>query len=100
DRGQHALRARPAGGRLPASAAMRPPLGRRQGVELRVSDTGAGIPQDRLGKIFLPFYTTKPKGTGLGLALVHKIVLLHNGRIDVESQERKGTTFRISLPIA
>jgi len=97
---QNAIEAMPGGGRLTVSAGMRPPLGRRREVEVRVSDTGAGIPQDRFGKIFLPFYTTKPKGTGLGLALVHKIVLLHNGRIEVESQERKGTTFRISLPIA
>src|SRR6266581_2511155 len=97
---QNAVEAMPSGGCLTVSADLRPPLGRRREVELRVSDTGAGIPQDRLGKVFLPFYTTKPKGTGLGLALVHKIVLLHNGRIAVESQERKGTTFRISLPIA
>jgi len=97
---QNAVEAMPGGGRLTVSAGLRPPLGRRREVELRVSDTGAGIPQDRLGKIFLPFFTTKPKGTGLGLALVHKIVLLHNGRVDVESQEHKGTTFRISLPIA
>jgi PAS domain S-box-containing protein len=97
---QNAVEAMPGGGRLTVSAGLRPPLGRRREVEVRVSDTGAGIPQDRLGKIFLPFFTTKPKGTGLGLALVHKIVLLHNGRIDVESQEHKGTTFRISLPIA
>jgi len=97
---QNAVEAMPGGGRLTVSAGLRPPLGRRRAVEVRVSDTGAGIPQDRLGKIFLPFYTTKPKGTGLGLALVHKIVLLHNGRIEVESQEDKGTTFRISLPIA
>ncbi len=97
---QNAVEAMPGGGRLTVSAGLRPPLGRRREVEVRVIDSGAGIPQDRLGKIFLPFFTTKPKGTGLGLALVHKIVLLHNGRIDVESQERKGTTFRISLPIA
>jgi len=97
---QNAVEAMSDGGRLTVSAGLRPPLGRRREVEVRVSDTGAGIPQDRLGKIFLPFFTTKPKGTGLGLALVHKIVLLHNGRIEVESQERKGTTFRISLPIA
>ncbi|HZC68009.1 MAG TPA: ATP-binding protein [Nitrospirales bacterium] len=97
---QNAIESMPGGGRLTVSAGMRPPLGRRREVEVRVSDTGAGIPQDRLGKIFLPFYTTKPKGTGLGLALVHKIILLHNGRIEVESQEHKGTTFRILLPIA
>jgi PAS domain S-box-containing protein len=97
---QNAVEAMPGGGCLTVSAGQMPPLGRRREVELRVCDTGAGIPQDRLGKIFLPFFTTKPKGTGLGLALVHKIVLLHNGRIEVESQERKGTTFRISLPIA
>lgn len=69
-------------------------------VEITIRDTGAGIPKDKLDKIFLPFFTTKPKGTGLGLALVHKIILSHNGRIEVESEEGKGTTFRIFLPVA
>jgi len=68
------------------------------GVEISVSDTGVGIPNDRLDKIFLPFYTTKPRGTGMGLALVHKIILSHGGNIAVESEAGKGTTFRIHLP--
>ena len=69
-----------------------------EGVEISVSDTGVGIPEDRLDKIFLPFYTTKPRGTGMGLALVHKIILSHGGNIAVESETGKGTTFRIHLP--
>ena len=97
---QNAIEAMPSGGHLTLAAGVRPSLGRRREVELRVSDTGVGIPKARLEKIFLPFYTTKNKGTGLGLALVHKILLLHNGRIEVESREDKGTTFRICLPIA
>ncbi|MBI5043352.1 MAG: PAS domain-containing protein [Nitrospirae bacterium] len=67
-------------------------------VEIVIMDTGTGIPKDKLDKIFLPFFTTKPKGTGLGLALVHKIILSHNGRIEVESEEGKGTVFRVYLP--
>ena len=67
-------------------------------MAVTIADTGVGIPKDRLAKIFLPFFTMKAKGTGLGLALVHKIVLLHNGRIEVESREGKGTTFHVFLP--
>lgn len=68
------------------------------GIELIISDTGVGIPRDKLDKIFLPFYTTKPRGTGMGLALVHKIILSHGGNIEVDSTAGKGTTFRIYLP--
>ncbi|MDD5433895.1 MAG: ATP-binding protein [Nitrospira sp.] len=70
----------------------------REGAEIFVSDTGAGIPAENLDKIFLPFYTTKPRGTGMGLALVHKIILTHGGNIKVDSREGMGTTFRIYLP--
>src|SRR3989337_1204802 len=67
-------------------------------VEIIISDTGVGIPKDKLDKISLPFYTTKPRGTGMGLALVHKIILSHGGSIKVDSTAGKGTTFRIYLP--
>ena len=69
-------------------------------VELTVSDTGHGIPQTSLNKIFDPYYTTKKrgKGTGLGLAVVHGIVRAHGGAITVESQIGKGTSFHVFLP--
>ncbi|MGA9121586.1 MAG: ATP-binding protein [Bacteroidota bacterium] len=69
-------------------------------VTVRVSDTGNGIPPAVAEKIFRPFFTTKgEKGTGLGLAICHKIVLQHKGDIRVESEEGKGTTFTIYLPV-
>jgi signal transduction histidine kinase len=68
-------------------------------LSLEIRDTGVGIPRDKLDKIFLPFFTTKEKGTGMGLALVHKIVLSHGGRIEVNSEEGQGTTFQILLPL-
>jgi PAS domain S-box-containing protein len=69
-------------------------------VIITVKDTGHGIPDDIKAKIFLPFYTTKEKGIGLGLALVQKIIVSHGGIIDVESMEGEGSTFRITLPAA
>jgi len=68
-------------------------------VWVSVSDTGGGIPQEQLNRIFEPFYTTKKKGSGLGLMIVQRIVRAHNGRIELESNEGKGTTFRIWLPL-
>lgn len=65
---------------------------------ITISDTGEGIAAEHLKKIFLPFFTTKEKGIGMGLALAHKIITSHGGRIEVESAEGKGTTFRIILP--
>ena len=68
--------------------------------EITIGDSGAGIPPDVLDKIFAPFFTTKARGTGLGLAVVRKVVDRHKGRIDVESQVGVGTTFKLYLPIA
>ncbi len=68
-------------------------------IKVIVRDTGVGIPPQNLKKIFLPFYTTKDSGVGLGLALVHKIVLSHEGRIDVNSTEGKGTEFTAIFPM-
>jgi len=96
---QNAIEAMPAGGGLTVSVGVRALQGRRREVEMKITDTGVGIRKDRLARIFLPFFTMKAKGTGLGLALVHKIVLLHNGRIEVESLEGTGTTFHVYLPV-
>jgi len=67
-------------------------------VRLRLSDTGSGIAEADLAKIFDPFFSTKDKGTGLGLALVQQIVAEHGGRIDVESAPGRGTTFTLTFP--
>jgi hypothetical protein len=65
-----------------------------------VSDTGGGIPADHLNEIFDPFFTTKERGTGFGLSVVLRIVKTYAGRINVESEEGRGTTFQIWLPLA
>ncbi|OKP73851.1 hypothetical protein A3842_21155 [Paenibacillus sp. P3E] len=67
-------------------------------VELVIQDTGSGIPQSQLEKLFVPFYTTKGQGTGLGLPLCLSIAERHHGSITVDSQEGKGTAFIISFP--
>jgi two-component system, sporulation sensor kinase E len=69
------------------------------GVWVSVADTGGGIPQEQIARIFEPFYTTKKKGTGLGLMIVQRIVRAHGGKIEVESRVGQGTTFRIWLPL-
>ncbi|MBI3298742.1 MAG: HAMP domain-containing protein [Elusimicrobia bacterium] len=68
-------------------------------VRLDIGDTGPGIPQDVLEKIFTPFYTTKARGTGLGLAVVKKVADGHGGRIDVATEIGRGTTFSLFLPL-
>jgi signal transduction histidine kinase len=69
------------------------------GVWVSVADTGGGIPQEQINRIFEPFYTTKKKGSGLGLMIVQRIVRAHGGRIELDSHLGRGTTFRIWLPL-
>jgi len=69
------------------------------GVWLSVEDNGMGISKDRISRIFEPYYTTKRKGTGLGLMIVHRIIRDHGGRIMVEPNQPSGTIFRLWLPL-
>ncbi|MEW6684906.1 MAG: ATP-binding protein [Candidatus Edwardsbacteria bacterium] len=68
-------------------------------IEISVQDDGCGIPQKNLKQIFTPFFTTKERGTGLGLSIVQKIVEDHGGTVSVESEEGKGATFFVYLPV-
>ena len=74
--------------------------GREEDVEVTVSDTGMGIPPEDIERIFDPFFTTRDAGTGLGLAVVHRIIENHNGKIVVKSKKGEGTSFKITLPVA
>ncbi|NSL89673.1 PAS domain S-box protein [Chitinophaga sp. Mgbs1] len=67
-------------------------------AQLQITDNGSGIPEDRLSRLFDPFYTSKTKGTGLGLTSTQNILLNHKGTIHVDSKQGKGTTFTITLP--
>ncbi|HUK89701.1 MAG TPA: ATP-binding protein, partial [Blastocatellia bacterium] len=69
-------------------------------VEVSISDTGIGISEESLGKIFEPYFSTKQAGFGLGLAVTKKIVEEHQGRIEVKSRLNQGTTFTLTLPAA
>lgn len=68
-------------------------------ARITITDTGEGVPQDKLSRIFEPFYTTKDMGTGLGLPLCKQIVQEHGGRLLLESRQNHGTTFHVELPL-
>ncbi len=92
---QNAIEAMPAGGRLTlASRYLRPGQ-----VEVEISDNGEGIAQDKIGKVFEAFYTTRHVGTGLGLAIVKNIVETYNGTVSVVSPPGRGTRFRVVFPL-
>ena len=73
--------------------------GRPDHATVRIHDNGAGIPADKIDRIFNPFFTTKEKGTGLGMAISRKIVEAHEGTIEVASEVGRGTEFTIRLPM-
>ena len=91
----NALQAMPAGGKLVARVHRV-----QEQVELTISDTGVGISQESLSKIFEPYFSTKQSGFGLGLAVTKKIIEDHHGSIDVQSEVNRGTTFTLRLPAA
>jgi signal transduction histidine kinase len=92
----NACQAMPSGGtlRLVAGSAS------RNRVEVRVEDTGVGIKPEHLSRIFDLYFTTKERGTGIGLSMVYRIIQLHDGEIEVQSTPGRGTTFRVLLPRA
>ena len=91
---KNAIAAMPDGGTLTISA-----VTKDDELQISISDTGIGIPEELLAKIFEPYFTTKESGTGLGLTITFKIIKEHNGEITVESKPSKGSTFTIHLPI-
>ncbi len=93
----NALDAMPKGGRLAISAY---PDIQNNEVVINFSDTGIGIPQENLTKIFNPFFTTKDEGVGLGLTLVQEVIRCHKGKIEIESRVEQGTEVRVRLPIS
>ena len=70
-----------------------------QWIVVRIADNGPGIPEEVMGKLFVPFFTTRKSGSGLGLAVTRRIVENHGGEIDVESEIGKGTAFEVRIPI-
>ena len=91
----NAVEAMPSGGQLHLMLSRRGEM-----AEISVGDTGKGIPPENKQKIFQLFFTTRPGGSGIGLASTFRIVQLHNGSIDFTSEVGRGTTFRIELPLA
>jgi two-component system sensor histidine kinase PilS (NtrC family) len=97
----NAFDAMPAGGRLTIVTGLKQVdvMGTRTDVlEVSFQDTGEGIPKQNFDKIFLPFFTTKKEGSGLGLAQVHRIVDLHGGWVKVDSEVGHGAKFVVCLP--
>jgi two-component system sensor histidine kinase HydH len=91
----NAIQAMPGGGTLTVAVASGP---NGQGSEIQVQDTGDGIKPEILKKVFNPFYTTKEKGSGLGLPIVKSIIESHQGTITVDSTLGQGTSITIQLP--
>ncbi len=93
---QNAIQAMPYGGKLTVYTEFLPTDNK---IVVQIKDTGIGIPQHQLRNLGKPFFTTRKGGTGLGLMVSYKIVNYHNGSIEVHSEENKGTTFTVKLPM-
>jgi two-component system, sporulation sensor kinase E len=96
---QNSIEAMPQGGELSIDLSETKTYSEEKFIKIKISDTGCGIEKKDQKKIFHPFFTSKEKGTGLGLSLVKKIISLHHGEIEFESQINQGTTFKIYLPL-
>ncbi len=94
---RNAFEAMPEGGQLTVKACLQPDS--QKNIEITFSDNGMGIKKENLSKLFNPFFTTKVRGTGLGLAVCRRIIVeRHHGKIHVESEENRGTTVKVELP--
>ena len=71
----------------------------KEEIIIEISDSGCGIPSELVEKVFEPYFTTKHEGTGLGLAMSAKIIQDHNGTMELESSEKRGTTVTVRLPV-
>jgi signal transduction histidine kinase len=91
----NAEQAMPGGGELTVQAVREP-----EAVALSLIDTGKGMAPEVLERVFRPFFSTRPGGTGLGLPTTRKIIEAHSGTIDVQSEVGRGTKFTIRLPVA
>jgi len=94
----NAVEASAAGSPVEVSA-RRAAIDGRPMVEVSVRDSGVGIPNERLSRIWEPYFTHKPGGTGLGLAIVRQTLLAHDGAVSAESTTGSGTTIRLFLPV-
>jgi signal transduction histidine kinase len=92
---ENALHAMPAGGRLTIEAGLRD-----DSVAVEISDTGMGMDQEALDRVFEPYFSTKARGTGLGLPIAKRNVELSGGSIAITSQLERGTTVEVRLPLA
>jgi signal transduction histidine kinase len=91
---ENAFDAMPEGGKLTLTARLEGDY-----IKVDILDTGCGIAQKDQASVYDPFFTSKTRGAGLGLTMVHQIVMNHNGEIEIKSQEGKGTLVTLSFPV-